>query len=141
VWLTAWNWNTHRPLWKFDKKQHGPFRVLAKVSPYAYRIELLTTMKCHNIHHISLLEPAANDLYPGQWPNLPPPVEIDGEDEYLIEAILDSQIHRCKLHYLVTWIRYDMADWEPAELHSECEAVDGFHEKYPNKLGPVPNAT
>jgi hypothetical protein len=65
-------------------------------------------MKCHNIHHVSLLALAANNPYPGQWPEIPPPVEIDGEDEYLIEAILDSQMHCCKLQYLVKWIAYDM---------------------------------
>jgi hypothetical protein len=84
-------------------------------------------MKWHNIHHQSLLEPAANDLYPGQRPDAPLPVDIDGKDEYLIEAILDSRIHSCKLQYLVKWIGYDMPGWEPAECHSESEAVDRFH--------------
>jgi hypothetical protein len=98
-------------------------------------------MKCHNVHHVSLLEPAAHDLYPGQWPNPPPLVEIDGEDEYFIEAILDSWIHRHKLQYLVKWIGYDMPDWEPTELHSKSKAVDRFHEKYPDKPGPLPDDT
>jgi hypothetical protein len=124
VWLDARNWKTCRPSPKLNNEWHGPFKVLAKVSPYAYRIELPPTMKYHNVHHISLLEPAAYDPYPGQQPNPPPLVEIDGEDEYFIEAILDSWIHRCKLQYLVKWISYDMPDWEPAELHSESEAVD-----------------
>jgi hypothetical protein len=98
-------------------------------------------MKCHNVHHVSLLEPAANDPYPGQRPDPPPPVEIDGEDEYFIESILDSWIHCHKLQYLVKWIGYDMPDWEPAELHSESEAVDRFHEKYPDKPGPLSDIT
>jgi hypothetical protein len=54
-------------------------------------------MKCHNVHHILLVKLAANDLYPGQWPDPPPPVGIDDEDEYFIEAIWDSQIHCHKL--------------------------------------------
>jgi hypothetical protein len=65
-------------------------------------------MKYHNVHHVLLLEPAANDLYPGQLPEPPPLVAIDGEDEYLIEEILDSRMHRHKLQYLVKWIGYDM---------------------------------
>jgi hypothetical protein len=85
------------------------------------------------MHHILLLEPAANDLYLGQWPDPPLPVEIDGEDEYFMEAILDSQIYYHKLQYLVKCIGYDMPEWEPAELHSKSEAVDRFYEKYPNK--------
>jgi hypothetical protein len=58
-------------------------------------------MNCDNVYHVSLLEPAANDPYPGQQPDPPPPVEIDGEDEYFIESMLDSGIHRRKLQYLV----------------------------------------
>jgi hypothetical protein len=50
-------------------------------------------MKCHNIFDISLLEPTADDAYPGQNMEPPPPVEMDGKDEYFIEAIPDSQIH------------------------------------------------
>jgi hypothetical protein len=137
VWLDARNWKTHHPSCKLDNKRHGPFKVLAKVSPYTYRIELLPTIKCHNVYHVSLLELAANDLYPGQWLELPPPVEIDSEDEYLIEAILDSRMHGHKLQYLVKWIGYDIPGWEPAELHSESEAVDLFHEKYPDEPGPL----
>jgi hypothetical protein len=50
-------------------------------------------MKCHNVFHVSLLEPATDDAYPRQNMEPPPPVEIDGEDEYFIEAVLDAQIH------------------------------------------------
>jgi hypothetical protein len=90
VWLDARNWKTRWPSCKLDNKRHGPFKVLAKVSLYTYRIKLPPMMKCHNVHHVSLLEPAVNDPYPGEWPHPPPLVEIDGEDEYFIEAILDS---------------------------------------------------
>jgi hypothetical protein len=49
-------------------------------------------MKCHNVIHVQLLEPAASDAYPIQNMEPLPPVEIHGEDEYFIEAILDSRI-------------------------------------------------
>jgi hypothetical protein len=81
-------------------------------------------MKYHNVHYVSLLEPAANNLYPGQWPDPLLLVEIDGKDKYCIEVILDSWIYHCKLQYLVKWIGYDMPEWEPTELHSKSEAVD-----------------
>jgi hypothetical protein len=90
---------------------------------------------------MSLLEPTANKPYPGQWSDPPLLVEIDGEDEYFIEAILDSRIHRCNLQYLVKWIGYNIPDWELAELHSESEAVDRFHERYPDKPGLLPDVT
>jgi hypothetical protein len=87
------------------------------------------------------LEPAANDPYPSQWPDPLLPVKIDSEDEYFIEAILDSQIYHHKLQYLVKLVSYDMPNWEPAEHYSQSEVVDRFHENYPDKPGPLPDAT
>jgi hypothetical protein len=58
-------------------------------------------MKCHNVFHVSLLEPTADDAYPRQNTEPLPPVGIDGECEYFIEAILNSQIYRRKLQYLI----------------------------------------
>lgn len=66
---------------------------------------------------------------------------MDGKDEYFIEVILDSQIYHCKLQYLVKCIVYDIPELEPAELHSESQAVDQFHEKNPDKSGPLLEAT
>jgi hypothetical protein len=96
-------------------------------------------MKCDNVFHVSLLEPTADDAYPGQNTEPPPLVEIDSEDEYFIEAVLDSRIHRRKLQYLIKWVGYDLPDWEPAEFHSKSKAVDTFHEKYPDKPAPLSN--
>jgi hypothetical protein len=47
-------------------------------------------MKCHNVFHVLLLELATDDAYPRQNTEPLPLVEIDGKDEYFIEAILDS---------------------------------------------------
>jgi hypothetical protein len=96
-------------------------------------------MKCHNVFYVSLLEPATDDTYPGQNTEPPPLVEIDGEDEYLIEAVLDSRIYQRTLQYLIKWVGYDLPDWEPAELHSKSEAIHTFHKKYANKPGPLSN--
>jgi hypothetical protein len=58
-------------------------------------------MKCHNVFYVMLLEPATNNAYPGQNTEPPPLVEMDGEDEYCIEAVLDSRIHEQILQYLI----------------------------------------
>jgi hypothetical protein len=94
-------------------------------------------MKCYNVFHISLLQHSANNAYPSQNSEPPPLVEIHGEDKYFIEAIPNSRIHRWKLQYLIKWVGYDQPDWQPAKVHSASEAIDTFHEKYPDKLGPL----
>jgi hypothetical protein len=65
----------------------------------------------------------------------PPPVEIEGELEYEVEQILDSQLFRGKLQYLVKWVGYteEHNTWEPAEnLQHTQEAIDIFHRLHPS---------
>jgi hypothetical protein len=47
-------------------------------------------MKYYNGFHVLLLEPTTNDAYPGQNTEPLPLVDINSEDEYFIEAILNS---------------------------------------------------
>jgi hypothetical protein len=132
---------TRWPAYKLNKR-HGPFRVLEVLSPYAYRLELAEGMRIHPVFHVSLLEPAADDPYPGQRPNPPPPVEIDGELEWQVDEVLDSRWtgrgRNRKLEYLVKWTGYDQPLWEPAENVNKLEAVDRFHERYPGKPESMP---
>jgi hypothetical protein len=140
VWLDARNWKTKRPAHKLDNKRHGPFKISEVISPYAYRLELSEGMRIHPVFHVSLLEPAANDPYPGQRQPPPPPVEIDGEPEWYADAILDSRMfgRQRELQYLVKWTGYDQPKWEPATLVNGLEVIDRFHERYPDKPGPLP---
>jgi hypothetical protein len=105
-------------------------------------LELAEGMRIHPVFHVSLLEPAADDPYPGQRPDPPPPVEIDGELEWQVDEVLDSRWtgreRNRKLEYLVKWTGYDQPLWEPAENVNELEAVDRFHERYPGKPGSMP---
>jgi hypothetical protein len=39
----------------------GPFEVLDRVGPVAYRLELLPTVKEHNVFHVSLLKEYVHD--------------------------------------------------------------------------------
>src|SRR6266545_7206213 len=90
-----------------------------------------------------------NPHMPSSIPNrteLPPaPVEVDSELEYEIAEILDTKINKrrhCKLLYLVKWLGYKGTNketsWLPAdELTHAPDLVEGFHQCYPNKLGPT----
>ena len=102
----------------------------------------------HPVYHVSMLEPHRPSSIPGRVEDPPPPVEIDGELEYEVEAILDSKIDRrrrkCPLLYLVKWAGYEGTDeetsWLPAdELEHSPDAVNDFHRANPNKPGPLAN--
>ena len=138
VWLDIRNMKTRRPSKKLDWKNAGPYRVLKIVSPYAYRLELPTQMKIHPVFHTSLLRPttALEEALPGQILPPPPPVEIEGEQEFFIDRIEDSRMNRRKklLEYLIRWTGYDEPTWEPASEFRDTTAVVEFQTKYPDKL-------
>ena len=89
----------------------------------------------HPVFHVSQLEPATPNQIPNRTQPPPPPIEISGEDEYEIAAILDSKIdnrRRCKLLYFVRWAGYEGTDeensWLPAtELEHAQELLLDFH--------------
>ena len=137
VWLNAKNIRTHRPSRKLDNKRQGPYEVKEKMGIHAYRLDLPNTMKIHNVFDLSLLDLAANNPLEGQIIPPPPPVDVEAEDEWQVQEILDSKFIRNRLRYLVKWESYDKTTWEPAESINELHAVDEFHERYPLKPRPL----
>ena len=109
TWLLPKYIETKRQSTKLDNKKLGPFKILEKVGTHARKLELPGTMRIHLVFHVSLLE-----LFRGN-PNDPEishpnPIEVNGEEKYKVQKILDSRIggrdERKKRQYLVKWERY-----------------------------------
>ena len=103
----------------------------------AFELKLPTTMKIHPVFHVSLLEPKTKDIIQQMsTPAPPPPIEIDQDLEYEVDAVLDSKISRRKLFYLVHWKGYDNTEntWESAQnLLNSQELIDDFHNQHPQR--------
>ena len=138
VWLNARNITTRRPSVKLDHKCRGPFPITALSGKYACRLKLPATRKVHKVIHVRLQEPAASDPFPGQIIPPGPPVEVDGAEDWEVMDLLDSHLFRRRLQYLIKWTGYDDPTWEPAESVNGLHAIDLFHQRYPNKPGPLP---
>ena len=125
-----------RPTKKLQERYIGPYKILAVVSPVAYKLELPETMKVHPTFHVSLLKeyhPNKEDLFPGRIIPPPPPVIINNEEEYEVEQILDKRIRQygksAKTQYLVKWKGYPEYDatWEPeANLKNAQEKIQDY---------------
>lgn len=140
VWLSTKNFRIKDRTKKLTAKWVGPYRISEVISEHAYRLDLPTHMRINNSFHVSLLEPYAANPFEGRMPDPPPPVEVEGEDEFEVKEILDCRRNRGRLEYLVRWLGYlpDEDSWQPASnLANAKDLVDQFHKKYPNKPRPV----
>ena len=99
VWLSRRNITTTRLSQKQDHKRLGPFRISEVVgeSKSAFKLELPARMKVHPVFHVSLLTPYRANMLPGRVQPPPPPVVVEGFEEFEVEEILDSWIHYNKL--------------------------------------------
>jgi len=140
VWLDACSVRTTRPTREIDWKHLGPFWVKKQVSPCAYELELPGSRRIHQVQPVALLDPVSEDPLQGQVTPPHSPVEVDGEEEYQVTSIEDSQMYRNQLQYLVRWTGYDSLTWEPAKIVDRLQAVREFHRRYRQKDGPLENA-
>jgi hypothetical protein len=137
VWLDPRHIRTTRPSRNVDRKRLGPYTVKRRMSHYAYELDLPRGLRIHPVHHVSLFDPVAEDPLPGQVVMPPPPVEVEGDSEYQVERVEDSRVYRNQLQYLVRLTGYDQMTWEPARDIDGLQAIDVFHERYPQKPGAL----
>jgi hypothetical protein len=114
---------------KLKPRKLGPFKIIKKISPVTYKLDLPKKYRIHPIIHVSELEPYYEDNF-NRTQAPPPPVIIDDEEEYEVEKILDKRKHYGKIQYLIKWKGYSLSDasWEP-ESNLNCpELIKEFNE-------------
>ena len=137
VWLDGRNLKTDQPTSKLAPRRHGPFTIAQVMSPVSYRLELPHQWRIHLVFHIDLLTPYRETKMHGENYLRPPPELVNNEEEYEVEAILDSRVfgRGRKLQYLVKWLGYPDSDnqWEDADKVHADELVDAFQRLHPSK--------
>ncbi|MBW0471822.1 hypothetical protein O181_011537 [Austropuccinia psidii MF-1] len=145
VWLSSKNIKSTRPTKKLSERWLGPFQILKKVSTHSYHLKLPSQWKSIDpVFHISLLEPVKTSTIPDRHQEPPPPIIIEGEEEWEVSQILDSKLRIGKLCYLVEWKGFskdpERSTWEPTEKIKNCpELRKDFHSLYTDKPGPNPS--
>ena len=143
VFLLSTNINSERPAQKLDWRKLGRFKIICAINPYSYLLDLPPTMRISPVVHVSLLRPAARDPVPGQSNTPPPPIIVNDIEEWEVESIVKSRYNRSKrrFEYLVKWLGYPNATWEPVEnVVSAAALVDAFHAAYPHEPRPATSA-
>jgi len=90
--------------------------------------------RLHPVFNVVKLTLAPTDPIVGRHLKLPPPPElVEGEEEYLVEEILDSKMFRGRLCFLIKWEGYGVEHntWEYAvDVHAHKRLAE-FYRKHP----------
>lgn len=132
VMLSTANLRVTRPSRKYSAKYVGPFKVIEKLGTQAYRLELPPTMgSIHPTIHVARLEPYRK----GDKHLEPPPIEVDGKEQYEVEKIVDwrdvKKGPKKGRQYLVKWKGYrdEHNNWEHArDLTNAKDAILEFED-------------
>jgi len=135
VFLDASDIQTTRPSCKLSHRRLGPFPIDSQVGNSAYRLCLPLSMgRLHPVFNVVKLSLAPPDPIPGRQTSPPPlPEFVDGEEEWVVEEILDSQMVNWKLRYLVKWESFGVEhnSQEPWDNVHAPELVADFYRRHP----------
>ncbi|XP_029452688.1 transmembrane protease serine 12-like [Rhinatrema bivittatum] len=92
VWLSTKNIHLRLPSRRFAPKFCGPFRVAERVGLVSYRLRLPSTLRIHNVFHVSLLKPVVLSRYHRTPPD-PTATAIDDDPTYQVREVLDVRFH------------------------------------------------
>jgi len=110
-----------------------PIRILEKLSPLSYRIQLPVGSRIHDVVSVVHLQ-----HYKGTDTDdiKPMPVQVDGVEEYEVERIEGERKIKGKKEFLVKWKGYGDAErtWEPLEhLDNARNVLDEWTAQSSNK--------
>jgi len=135
VYLDTSDIKTTCPSPKLSYRRLGPFEIECQVGPLAYRLKLPHRMRqLHLVFNVVKLSAAPEDLILGRKPQAPPPpIIVDGEEEWEVEEILDSHWHWRRFQFLVKWKGFSREhnSWEAASNVKTLDLVAEYYPKYP----------
>jgi hypothetical protein len=114
----------HRSSPKLSYKFFGPYEILARIGPLAYKLALPEGSQVHPVFHVSQLKQHVPDHTP-VFVSLPQPLQLDAVDMSLatiLERRLVKKGNTTYLQVLVQWtsLPETMAMWEDYEVIRKC---------------------
>ncbi|KAH6603966.1 hypothetical protein Trco_007412 [Trichoderma cornu-damae] len=97
-----------KPPRKWSQQRAGPFEILEKIGPLAYRLKLPSKWRIHDVISVAHLypSPANTDPYNRQQPP-PEAIVVDGETHWEVDKLVQQRLNKRGRHpqieYLVRW--------------------------------------
>ncbi|KAI5116900.1 hypothetical protein M0805_004033 [Coniferiporia weirii] len=134
VWLEATNLHFPNRSRKLAPKREGPFAIIQVLSPLNYRLKLPPAWKIHPIFHASLLSAYTETNIHGPPFTQPPPDQIEGHQEFEIEAIVSHKGNGNRRHFLIKWTGYPSSEnqWLPETELSHATQILKRYKKLKN---------
>ena len=112
--------------------------IVQKVRWNTYQLRLPTSMShLHPIFNvIKLLLPPSDPILSWEANPSPLPEIVDGEEHYVVERILDSQLMRGHLQFLMKWegYRYEENSWVSEQDVVAPDKLCEFYQIHPGAL-------
>ena len=135
VWLSTKDLHTSWPSRKLTEKHADPYLISKIILPNAVELKLPASFKIEALINVSCLQPYKPPTIPGQQITPQPPIEVEGEPEYIVEEILDSWLCCNMLEFLVKWEGYTTDENNLWEIEDNCknawQAIHNFYNRYP----------
>ena len=125
---------------KLAAKNYGPYKIEKKLGPVTFQLKLPRTHRVHPVFHASKLIPYHKDEIADRNPPEPPPIEVEGHDEWEVEKILDSKVDRGWVKYYVKWAGYDDShnSWHSVrDVRNAKDLIRDFHIQHPDAPEPI----
>ncbi|KAJ7991165.1 hypothetical protein DPEC_G00294420 [Dallia pectoralis] len=142
VWLSTRDLRLRQSCRKLTPRYIGPFKIIRRINPVTYRLQLPRYYRIASSFHVSLLKPVhyspmhpAVDLQP-----VPPPLEAEGDPVYRVKDLLDSRRRGGGIQYLVDWEGFgpEERSWIPARDVLDPALKTAFHSARPERPAPRP---
>jgi Chromo (CHRromatin Organisation MOdifier) domain len=141
VYLDTSDIQTTQPSKKLSHCHLGPFEIVKRIGNGAYCLRLPQSMSClHPVFNIVKLTLALSNPILGHHPKpVPPPKIVDGEEEWVVEEVLDCKVINQKLRYLIKWEGFGIEhnSWEPWDSIHAPNLIAEFYWKHPGAARQV----